>query len=206
MNDQELLTGVPTDPCKRITALLQMFERSSEPSGLVGAAADTYPYVKHALIEAVREDADRIAELELNKISWKEEFDIVVRERNKYLKQATKAEAKNIELQEQLEYIEWVGDNPKAYAAELHQLESRLDAVQWQPIETAPKDGTTIIAYGMSRPCSGIMPQAKPEEFLRTIAYRHGNWQAGWVNAIPVPTHWMPLPEPPQALNGEGDG
>lgn len=67
----------------------------------------------------------------------------------------------------------------------------------WQPIATAPKDGTTILLYGegavtvggwMSAADQGAEPD---EEYL--IA-------AGWWSLDlrdNAPTHWMPLPDPP---------
>lgn len=60
---------------------------------------------------------------------------------------------------------------------------------KWQPIETAPKDGTNILVYS--------------ESIGRMIAwYKFNNYPFGdWVNLrfdIISPTHWMPLPEPPK--------
>lgn len=63
---------------------------------------------------------------------------------------------------------------------------------EWQPISTAPKDGTDIL-LGMYRP-----------EFVDPIVMnscwldreeRGGHWM-DW-DGCPTPTHWMPLPEPP---------
>lgn len=59
---------------------------------------------------------------------------------------------------------------------------------EWQPIETAPKDGTDIFVAG--------------GKFKPMVAF----WfRDGWVNVwtfedrtAPNPTHWMPLPEPPK--------
>lgn len=59
---------------------------------------------------------------------------------------------------------------------------------EWQPIETAPKDGTAIwvSAVGVGEP-------------VRTVQHWYGEWvniyngdSIGW-----EPTHWMPLPAPP---------
>lgn len=59
----------------------------------------------------------------------------------------------------------------------------------WQPIETASKDGVTIVLYGAKGRYKIVI----------------GKWVANWnqwqsqPGAWPVyPTHWMPLPEPPQ--------
>ena len=63
---------------------------------------------------------------------------------------------------------------------------------KWQPIETAPKDGTRFLAY-------------EPRHEYR---YYECWWEddfrdwSGWqddFDSEPKPTHWMPLPEPPEA-------
>ena len=59
----------------------------------------------------------------------------------------------------------------------------------WRPIETAPMDGTEVLVF---TPMDGVV----------SSAYRYGCWQklitvmdGGNTNE---PTHWMPLPEPPE--------
>ena len=53
---------------------------------------------------------------------------------------------------------------------------------QWQPIETAPKDGTSLLLLGSG----GVW-----------IAEWDGKyWYAG-DNFVDFPSHWMPLPPPP---------
>lgn len=59
---------------------------------------------------------------------------------------------------------------------------------QWQPIETAPKDGTWILIWldWIGHPMSS--------------AFDNGSWQnLPWVanSKLYNPTHWMPLPKPP---------
>lgn len=61
--------------------------------------------------------------------------------------------------------------------------------MEWQPIETAPKDGTDILTW-----------THLPDAFNPYIVVK---WKRGtWVAVDPLgeylPTHWMPLPEPPQ--------
>ena len=70
-------------------------------------------------------------------------------------------------------------------------------AEKWQPIETAPKDGTDILVY------------VGPHQFA---AWYHTDTESGcsmWAistdrcnEAISfstfLPTHWMPLPKPPK--------
>lgn len=61
---------------------------------------------------------------------------------------------------------------------------------KWHPIETAPKDGRDVLLFTPS-PFNGI-----------TIG-SWGKWIGGWGDQdgdmYPDPTHWMPLPEPPES-------
>jgi len=82
--------------------------------------------------------------------------------------------------------------------------------MNWQPIETAPKDGTAILVWHpephVSRPADELGTYADNQTIL--IAWWHdygtGNGHFyidekdstgdhDWM----YPTHWMPLPEPP---------
>lgn len=59
---------------------------------------------------------------------------------------------------------------------------------EWQPIETAPKHGTLILLY-----------EPRPD----THAYEIGFYDCGcWFGSDHMytvyPTHWMPLPDPPE--------
>lgn len=68
---------------------------------------------------------------------------------------------------------------------------------QWQPIETAPKDGTLILGLdtkvmrGKGAAC--VMLWARNE-----TTQKH-EWMNFW-NAYRVdgPSHWQPLPQPPE--------
>lgn len=76
--------------------------------------------------------------------------------------------------------------------------------MEWQPIETAP-DNTEILVYVPPYPYNSIVC---PEEYHVACRERHhysGNWlwagstgegSSCWLS-LP-PTHWMPLPKPPQ--------
>jgi hypothetical protein len=74
----------------------------------------------------------------------------------------------------------------------------------WKPIETAPKDGTVVIGYSDKE---GVFPIYWSEKEYYPI----GDSYTGWVNAVDFnyddggswrfdanPTHWQPLPNPPQ--------
>lgn len=80
----------------------------------------------------------------------------------------------------------------------------------WQPIETAPKDGTEVLAW---REDAGIFLArwTSPEEFctsdeleaLSEADAAQEDWfaadfvQGSRLDDGLVPTHWMPLPDPP---------
>lgn len=73
---------------------------------------------------------------------------------------------------------------------------------EWRPIETAPRDGTRIaIARDMGAPWGWVRGIAQYESY---------NGIEGWCPicgfseppgelGLAAPTHWMPLPSPPQA-------
>ena len=76
---------------------------------------------------------------------------------------------------------------------------------EWQPIDTAPKDGTHILACALDDPDMSI------------VSWRRGSW-IGRVDGFaaiesqsdfhtdyfyPFVTHWMPLPSPPITDSGE---
>jgi hypothetical protein len=74
---------------------------------------------------------------------------------------------------------------------------------EWQPIETAPKDGTHIIGI---QPISGIYGGVTgafwiPDEqrmFDGAKITIKGYWAESRHHQVVVkPTHWMPLPKPP---------
>ena len=61
----------------------------------------------------------------------------------------------------------------------------------WRPMETAPKDGTPVLIY---------FPRIGSQRRGQAVAYYHrvsGSWvtHPGMYNRSP--THWMPLPDPP---------
>lgn len=64
-------------------------------------------------------------------------------------------------------------------------------ASEWQPIETAPKDGTSIIVYCRfgGRHDYAVVIRRREEWMVDT--------EDGWLSIDFYPTHWMTLPEPP---------
>jgi hypothetical protein len=79
----------------------------------------------------------------------------------------------------------------------------------WQPIETAPRDGRTILAWG---PYSSEPATVKWEKQGNAAPCWVPNWDEQWViehqgdfgteykSAAPL-THWQPLPAPPEAAS-----
>ena len=80
---------------------------------------------------------------------------------------------------------------------------------EWQPIETAPKDGTEIFLFGQyghfwSTPLASHFADCP---FTIIVGHRISDpesviYAAGWQNpeyeTFILPTHWMPLHPPPE--------
>lgn len=65
----------------------------------------------------------------------------------------------------------------------------------WQPIDTAPKDGTRIrVLNPITGPCE-TAAVVYPDGHARFPLF---NWGGPGVICHPEPTHWQPLP-PPEA-------
>ena len=69
--------------------------------------------------------------------------------------------------------------------------------MDWQPIETAPKDGTRILAYW---PADSFYAHEMQCETWFGQSLGRDCWQSPYEDAddSTSPTHWMPLPEPPK--------
>jgi hypothetical protein len=77
----------------------------------------------------------------------------------------------------------------------------------WQPIETAPRDGTRMLLW--------VAVNEEPVIAAWCVSrapYRFEGWSTGWETAsgydvgyasIGDPTHWRPLPAPPQEASDE---
>ena len=71
--------------------------------------------------------------------------------------------------------------------------------MEWQPIETAPKDGTKILAYNYYRKYAEWTGKDEYDYWIEIAYWDKDGW---WINAFAPPgdkyfTHWMPLPTPP---------
>lgn len=81
----------------------------------------------------------------------------------------------------------------------------------WMPIETAPKDGTEILGCYVQDWGDGNKSVYGPW----TVAFRNGMWESSWDGSEVIeyqgdfgteykspdmpPSHWQPLPLPPEA-------
>lgn len=73
------------------------------------------------------------------------------------------------------------------------------DRDKWQPISTAPRDGTRVWLYVAGDTCGWEDPAMHLPPFQCEAAYHP---EAGWcVDELREATHWRPLPPPPK-----GDG
>lgn len=88
---------------------------------------------------------------------------------------------------------------------------------EWQPIETAPKDGTDVIVrcYAAGAEFVHIAWYRSKDEWEESGQYCGGwdslaDWEGWWsyvrtsvsqerLEGWHAPTHWMPLPAPPKA-------
>lgn len=68
-----------------------------------------------------------------------------------------------------------------------------MSSSSWQPIATAPKDGTFILAYWSE--------EEYPHEFVSrhdVVEWMGGCWCMSDGDDVIDPTHWMPLPPAPE--------
>lgn len=96
-------------------------------------------------------------------------------------------------------------DYSDTYAAA--EAAEELERREWQPIETCPKDGSEFLAWVQaeysSRDDEGNHHRTEIS-FIDIISWRWdpvtGPYHGLQFSPIrdPAPTHWMPLPEPPE--------
>ena len=68
---------------------------------------------------------------------------------------------------------------------------------EWQPIETAPKDGTEILLYVENYCVEGKFIQENKYSWCQQVIELSDNWIT-YNGEVVYPTHWMPLPKPPE--------
>lgn len=90
-----------------------------------------------------------------------------------------------------------------------------MNEAVWRPIETAPKDGTTVMLAARRYKPRIWVSYTDPDAFKKdgdlgaysVLVARFSTWDDCWRQLSGEfvvgmswcnPTHWMPLPEPPQ--------
>ncbi|ANW00657.1 hypothetical protein [Bradyrhizobium icense] len=84
---------------------------------------------------------------------------------------------------------------------ELEALRASVEQQQWRPVETAPKDGTRILAFshhGAKGPVMSITWWRREEDRKGYVGWGEFN-TTYW-----PPTHWMPLPPIPSTERADG--
>lgn len=67
----------------------------------------------------------------------------------------------------------------------------------WQPIEAAPKDGRILLMRDRNRICIGRYCTDRGALNVLPEYWTDEGYGVTWARRHP-PTHWMPLPEPPE--------
>jgi hypothetical protein len=70
--------------------------------------------------------------------------------------------------------------------------------MDWQPIETAPKDGTAVLVFGERYSTPNGTPGIAVARWYED-GFPPQTWWGTAGNSLVVqcPSHWMPLPPPP---------
>lgn len=101
-----------------------------------------------------------------------------------------------------LNWVDGSREQAASIAVAVSRWNSRADlAPQWQPIETAPRDGTSVDLWGVN-----LLSHDKRSHRIAGVSFgsvrdwmgqEREDWQHGRGEDF-QPTHWMPLPAPPQ--------
>lgn len=75
---------------------------------------------------------------------------------------------------------------------------------EWRPIESAPLDGSWVLVSGGTIDCESMDNRPVPAQWTNELngQMTEWHWQWAWFDGgyygwYENPTHWMPLPEPP---------
>jgi len=69
--------------------------------------------------------------------------------------------------------------------------------MEWQPIETAPKDSKSKLIWCPENMCIYCVTWREADPFEPEYQKGWCVFGGGWRDAIQGATHWMPLPTPP---------
>ena len=73
----------------------------------------------------------------------------------------------------------------------MEEMDKALSSDPWQPIETAPRDGSIIVAYNSL---------SHSDNKYETVLWSDSKWRPRKDTSITYPSlsHWQPLPAPPK--------
>lgn len=76
---------------------------------------------------------------------------------------------------------------------------------EWQPIETAPRDGTDVLIVDISatKPTASIAHFWSDDCWICCHAESYSEAIYGEIEVMGDPSHWMPLPTPPSGQGRE---
>ncbi|MDN7814857.1 hypothetical protein [Burkholderia vietnamiensis] len=154
-------------------------------------------------IKAAREDAVKFArehaqELAVELLEWSE-TSVLRRGRVREL-------AKNLEALDRHHSLKLAQSFAEHAALELAARRTTPDREAWQPIETAPKDGTQILGWCINYGARQTHWHLYGEGSIAKAEFDAGKGESGnWYWEEPMshwlsswkPTHWMPLPAAP---------
>jgi hypothetical protein len=116
-----------------------------------------------------------------------------------YKTQVAEVYPQMIYFPELLETLGWQGGTIHQVIDEIKRLKEAEKASLWQPIETAPKGSRLMLLWGNDQVLFGKFSVSPMGGKVHKWYCAGMNRRIG--NATSVePTHWMPLPEPPQIL------
>jgi hypothetical protein len=72
-------------------------------------------------------------------------------------------------------------------------------AADWQSIDSAPRDGTTVLLYSPDAAAPQVMLGFWSEWTIEELAEAGSEWADAWTGAAidADPTHWSPVPDLP---------
>lgn len=125
--------------------------------------------------------------------------------------------AKQAEVEQEQSNVRVLLFDQETLKTQLHNAKSELESLKatqgWREIETAPKDGTKFLGYGVLNIVrDGARNSSDPVAHVLMWSEASQDW---WSPSLPTtetfyplahrPTHWMPLPTPPVERSVDGE-
>jgi len=101
------------------------------------------------------------------------------------------------------------GHRAKEVAETIRRALKRCEALEWKPIETAPKDGTIVLLAGhkYGKSCNPMWSGAGLCCRGEWVGLNTEDDIKDFIGSFGYATHWQPLPEPPKSqIKGQDNG